>query len=63
MITKMHPYISETLCERCGECVSLCPYDVFGKEGDSVVVVSPEDCIECTACVDNCPHKAITMGD
>jgi len=63
MITPVRPYIIETLCKMCGECVALCPYDVFCINGESVVVVSPEDCIECTACADDCPSKAIMMGD
>jgi NAD-dependent dihydropyrimidine dehydrogenase PreA subunit len=63
MITSMQPFISEDLCEKCGECVEVCPYDVFLIEGGNVVVACPEDCIECIACVENCPHKAILMGD
>ncbi|MGA2109876.1 MAG: 4Fe-4S binding protein [Syntrophorhabdales bacterium] len=26
-------------------------------------MTAPEDCIECTACIDACPHDAIFMGD
>lgn len=63
MITTMRPYISEKLCEKCGECAAVCPYDVFRIEGNNVVVACPEDCIECTACVEDCAHEAISMGD
>jgi NAD-dependent dihydropyrimidine dehydrogenase PreA subunit len=59
----MRPHISEELCEKCGECVDTCPYEVFAELDCAVVVASPEDCIECTACVDSCPHQAISMGD
>jgi NAD-dependent dihydropyrimidine dehydrogenase PreA subunit len=63
MITTMRPYISETLCQRCNECVDTCPYEVFKNEDATVIVAAPEDCIECTACVDSCPVAAISMGD
>jgi adenylylsulfate reductase, subunit B len=63
MITTMRPYISETLCKKCGECVDTCPYEVFEDEDGTVIVAAPEDCIECTACVDSCPAGAISMGD
>ncbi len=29
----------------------------------SVVVANPEDCIECTSCVETCPMNAIRMDD
>lgn len=63
MITKMRPYISNKLCEKCGDCIDLCPYDVFEAEANGIIVAHPEDCIECTACVENCLHNAIIMGD
>jgi NAD-dependent dihydropyrimidine dehydrogenase PreA subunit len=62
MITEMRPYISEELCEKCGDCVALCPYDVFETETSSIIVAHPEDCIECTACAENCPHNAISLN-
>ncbi len=63
IITEMRPYISKEKCERCGECVDTCPYEVFRDVDGEVIVEVPEDCIECTACVDSCPHEAISMGD
>lgn len=51
------------LCERCGECVTICPYEVFQEKDDEVMVILPGDCIECTECVQSCPHGAIEMGD
>jgi adenylylsulfate reductase subunit B len=63
MITGMRPYISDELCQKCGECIDTCPYEVFRDQDGAVVVAAPEDCIECTACVESCPHEAIAMGD
>lgn len=59
----MRPCISDELCEKCGECIDLCPYDVFGAEANGIVVAYPEDCIECAACVENCMYNAIKMSD
>jgi NAD-dependent dihydropyrimidine dehydrogenase PreA subunit len=59
----MQPFIAEELCERCGECMVMCPYEVFGEKDGRVVVETPEDCIECIVCVDSCPCNAISMSD
>jgi ferredoxin len=45
------------------ECIDLCPYDVFTDEEGEVKVANPEDCIECTVCIELCPAKAIFMVD
>jgi len=45
------------------ECIGLCPYDVFTDEEGEAKVTNPEDCIECTSCVELCPTKAIFMDD
>lgn len=59
----MRPAISEDLCENCGECIDICPYDVFGDLEGMVAVVNPQECIECTACIETCPQKAISMDN
>lgn len=59
----MVPHISKERCKDCGDCVSLCPYDVFSVEGGRVRVTRPEDCIECNSCVDQCPEQAIFLDD
>jgi ferredoxin len=38
--------------------VEVCPVACF-YELDGQVVIHPEDCIDCTACVDVCPVTAI----
>jgi NAD-dependent dihydropyrimidine dehydrogenase PreA subunit len=63
MLTPMRPAISQDLCENCGECIDICPYDVFGDLEGFVSVINPEECIECTACIDTCPQKAISMDN
>jgi ferredoxin len=40
------------------DCVEVCPVACF-YEMDNQVVIHPEDCIDCTACVAECPVEAI----
>lgn len=45
------------------DCVEVCPVDAF-REGANCLVISPDDCIDCTLCVSQCPVGAIYMeGD
>jgi ferredoxin len=47
-------------CNQCKftDCVEVCPVACF-YEMDNQVVIHPEDCIDCTACVAECPVEAI----
>jgi len=40
------------------DCVEICPVACF-YELDGQVVIHAEDCIDCTACVSECPVEAI----
>ena len=40
------------------DCVSVCPVDCF-HEGPNFLVIDPEVCIDCGACVSACPVEAI----
>src|SRR5262245_1865881 len=40
------------------DCVEVCPVACF-YELDNQVIIHPEDCIDCTACVAECPVEAI----
>ena len=40
------------------DCVEVCPVACF-YELDNQLVIHPEDCIDCTACVAECPVQAI----
>lgn len=41
-------------------CVGECPVDCI-YEGDRMMYIHPEECIDCGACVDVCPVSAIFM--
>ncbi|RLI78509.1 4Fe-4S ferredoxin [Archaeoglobales archaeon] len=49
-------------CTGCGECISVCPAEVyeFNDDGKSDPV-NAEDCEECCSCVEVCPEGAITV--
>jgi ferredoxin len=40
------------------DCVVVCPMDCF-YEGESMLYIHPEECIDCGACVPECPVEAI----
>ncbi len=40
------------------DCVEVCPVACF-YELDGQLVIHPDDCIDCTACVSECPVQAI----
>ena len=47
-------------CIRCKytDCVEVCPVDCF-YEGPNFLVINPDECIDCAACVTECPVEAI----
>jgi ferredoxin len=40
------------------DCVEVCPVDCF-YEGDNMLVIHPDECIDCGVCVPECPAEAI----
>ena len=40
------------------DCVTVCPLDCF-HEGEQMLYIDPADCIDCEACVPECPVEAI----
>lgn len=43
-------------------CVDVCPVDCI-HETDRMLVIDPEECIDCTLCVAECPVEAIFAED
>ena len=43
------------------DCVTVCPMDCF-MEGPNFLVINPDECIDCSMCVAECPVGAI-IGD
>lgn len=48
-------------CIKCKymECVDICPAQCF-HEGENMLVINPETCIDCGLCVSECPAEAIS---
>ena len=57
-------YIVTESCIKCKytDCVDVCPVDCF-REGPNMLVIDPEECIDCTLCVPECPVDAIFAED
>ena len=51
--------IDEDLCRAAGECINVCPADVFEIVNDKATAPNVDECIECCLCVDACPVGAI----
>jgi ferredoxin len=53
-------HIVTNKCVKCKftDCVEVCPVACF-YELDNQLVIHPEECIDCTACVAECPVQAI----
>ena len=43
-------------------CVEVCPVDCF-HEGPNFLVIDPDECIDCEACIPQCPEEAIFIAD
>lgn len=54
------PYVVTGNCRRCRftDCVSVCPVDCFHGD-DEMLYIDPDACIDCGACVSECPVEAI----
>lgn len=53
-------FVVTEACVKCKftDCVDVCPVDCF-REGPNMLVIDPDECIDCTLCVAECPVEAI----
>ena len=53
-------YIVKEECIKCKltDCVEVCPVDCF-YEGENMLVINPDECIDCGVCEPECPIDAI----
>lgn len=53
-------FIVTSNCQRCRftDCVDVCPVDCFHADAE-MLYIDPEECIDCGACVPECPVEAI----
>jgi NAD-dependent dihydropyrimidine dehydrogenase PreA subunit len=57
-------YVITAACigEKDQSCLSVCPVDCIHETPD-MLVIDPEECIDCGACEPECPVQAIYPGD
>ncbi len=57
-------YVVADACVKCKytDCVDVCPVDCF-HEGPNFLAIDPDECIDCTLCVAECPVEAIFAED
>ena len=53
-------FIVNEKCIKCKltDCVEVCPVDCF-YEGENMLVIHPDECIDCGVCEPECPADAI----
>jgi len=53
-------YIVTENCIKCKymDCIEVCPVDCF-YEGENMLVIHPDECIDCGVCEPECPAEAI----
>ena len=53
-------YVVAEPCHDCKytDCVEVCPVDCF-YEDEHMLYIHPDECIDCNACVPECPVEAI----
>ena len=53
-------YVVNQACIKCKfmDCVEVCPVDCF-YEGNNMLVINPDECIDCGVCEPECPAEAI----
>ncbi|MEO1253115.1 MAG: ferredoxin FdxA [Pseudomonadota bacterium] len=53
-------YVVTEACIKCKytDCVEVCPVDCF-YEGENMLVIHPDECIDCGVCEPECPAEAI----
>lgn len=53
-------FVVTDACVKCKytDCVDVCPVDCF-YEGENMLVINPDECIDCGVCEPECPIEAI----
>ena len=59
--------MTHTVCEPCNDCkytdcCVVCPVECFYQD-EMMLYIDPQDCIDCEACVPECPVEAIFKDD
>jgi len=57
------PEVDIEKCTGCGECVEVCPVDVYELQDEKSAVINGEECLGCESCIAVCEQEAITVSE
>ena len=55
--------VNDEQCIGCGECVDVCPVEVFELQDEKAVPVNIDECLGCESCVEVCEQDAVTLQE
>ena len=55
--------VDEEKCIGCGECVDVCPVEVYEMQDGKSSPVNADECLGCESCVEVCDQDAITVEE
>jgi len=55
--------VDEEKCIGCGECVDVCPVEVYEMQDGKSVAINADECLGCESCVEVCDQDAITVEE
>jgi NAD-dependent dihydropyrimidine dehydrogenase PreA subunit len=55
--------VDKEKCDGQGECVDVCPVNVFEIQNGKSVPVNMSECLGCESCIQACPKEAITVKE
>ncbi|MDY6861869.1 MAG: 4Fe-4S binding protein [Thermodesulfobacteriota bacterium] len=55
--------LDEEKCVGCGECVDICPSEVYALEDEKSKIINADECVGCESCIEVCPEDAITITE
>jgi NAD-dependent dihydropyrimidine dehydrogenase PreA subunit len=55
--------VDKDVCTGCGECVEVCPVEVFELIDDKSEPVNADECMGCESCIEVCEDGAITVEE
>ncbi|MBR4742464.1 MAG: 4Fe-4S binding protein [Desulfovibrio sp.] len=55
--------VNQEKCVGCGECVDVCPVEVYELQDGKSTPVKSEECLGCESCVEVCESEAIHVEE
>lgn len=55
--------VDQLKCTVCGECVSMCPVEIYKVEEGHLIVGDSTECSYCQSCISVCAAEAIAIAE